>query len=91
MVTLVGSDKGKCVDYSVLSTHCASCKFWETKKNMQPDAYEEFVATHNCSINHTGSSGAMEAAGLVDCFKSSIQNHSLSYYRILVSSDSPQN
>ena len=61
------------------------------KKDMQPDAYEEFVATHNCSINHTGSSGAMEAAGLVDCFKSSIQNHSLPYYRILVSSDSPQN
>ena len=47
------------------------------KKDMQPDAYEEFVATHNCSINHTGSSGAMEAAGLVDCFKSSIQNRGL--------------
>ena len=76
---------------TVFSPHTASCKFWETKKDMQPDAYEEFVATHNCSINHTGSSGAMEAAGLVDCFKSSIQNHSLPYYRILVSSDSPQN
>ena len=37
---------------------------------MKPDAYEEFVATHNCSINHTGSSGAMEAAGLVDCASS---------------------
>ena len=40
------------------------------KKNMKPDAYEEFVATHNCSINHTGSLGAMEAAGLVDCASS---------------------
>ena len=76
---------------TVFFPHSASSKFWETKKNMQADAYEEFVATHNCSINHTGSSGAMEAAGLVDCFKSSIQNHSLPYYRLLVSSDSPQN
>ena len=77
VVTLVASDTGKCVDYRVLSKHCASCKSWETKKNMQPDAYEEFVATHNCSINHTGSSGAVEAAGLVDSFKSSIQNRGL--------------
>ena len=28
-------------------------------------------------LNHTGSSGAMEAGGLVDCLKSSIQNHGL--------------
>ena len=72
VVTLVASGTRKCVDYRVPSKHCASCKSWKTKKNMQPDVYEEFVATHNCSINHTvtGSSGAMEAAGLVDCFKS---------------------
>ena len=74
VVTLVASGTGKCVDYRVLSKHCPSCKSWETKKNMQPDANEEFVATHNCSINHTGSSGAVEAARLVDCFNSSIQN-----------------
>ena len=70
MVTLISSGTGKCVDYRVPSKHCASCKSWETKKNMKPDAYEEFVATHNCSIDHTGSLGAMEAAGLVDCASS---------------------
>ena len=32
VVTLVASDTGKCVDYRVLSKHCASCKSWETKK-----------------------------------------------------------
>ena len=46
---------------------------------MQPDTYEEFVASHNCSINDTGSSGAMEAAGLARCFKWSIQNRGLPY------------
>ena len=77
VVTLVATYTGKCVDYRVLYKHCASCKSWETKKNMQPDAYEEFVATHNCSINYIGSLGAMEVAALVDCFKSSIQNRGL--------------
>ena len=76
VVTLVASGTRKCVDYRVPSKHCASCKSWETKKNMQPDAYEE---CHNCSINHTGSPGGMEVAGLVDCFKSSIQNRGLIY------------
>ena len=88
VVTLVASDTGKCVDYRVLSKHCPSCKSWETKKNMRPDAYEEFVTTHNCSINHTGSSGAMEAAGLVDCFKSSIQNRGLRYTNFIGDGDS---
>ena len=55
---------------------------------MQPDAYEEFVTAHNCSINHTGSSGAMEAAGLVDCFKSSIQNRGLRYTNFIGDGDS---
>ena len=32
VVTLVASDRGKCVDYRVLSKHCASGKSWETKK-----------------------------------------------------------
>ena len=90
VVTLVASGTRKCVDYRVPSKHCASCKSWKTKKNMQPDVYEEFVATHNCSINHTvtGSSGAMEAAGLVDCFKSSIQNRGLRYTNFIGDGDS---
>ena len=90
VVTLVASGTRKCVDYRVPSKHCASCKSWKTKKNMQPDVYEEFVATHNCSINHTvtGSSGAMEAAGLVDCFKSYIQNRGLRYTNFIDDGDS---
>ena len=55
---------------------------------MQPDAYEEFVATHSCSINHTGSSGATEAAGIVDCFKSSVQNRGLRYTNFIGDGDS---
>ena len=55
---------------------------------MQPDAYEEFVATHNCSINHTGSSGAVEAARLVDCFNSSIQNRGQWYTNFIGDGDS---
>lgn len=54
-------------------------EYWETKKDTEPNAYEDFMATHDCSINHPGSLGSMKAAGLVDCFKWSIQNRDLRY------------
>ena len=38
------------------------CKYWHSK---QPsDEYEERKRCHHCSINHTGSDGSMEAAGV---------------------------
>ena len=50
-----------------------------TKTNTEPDAYKDFMATHDCSINNTWSSGSVEVTWLVDCFKSSIQNYGLCY------------
>ena len=56
----------KCVDYEAFSKFCRSCKMWEGKENTP--RYEAWKAAHNCSINHTKSSGAMESAGAIKIF-----------------------
>ena len=45
------------------------------------------MATHECLINHDGSAGAMEAAGLVDCFRSSVEKNNLCYTKFLGDGD----
>ena len=37
------------------------------------------MATHECSINHVGSAGSMEAHGLKECFMTSIETNKLQY------------
>ena len=54
-------------------------RFGKNKKNSEPELYEQFMETHNCLINHEGSAGSMEVAGLVDCFMNSIENRKLHY------------
>ena len=57
---------GECVDFRVLKKSCNACSSWEKRKNSEPELYEQFMETHNCPINHEGSAGSIEAAGLVD-------------------------
>ena len=52
----------KIIDYEVLLEICPQCKYWSRRKNT-PE-YEEWKSNHNCAINHTGSAGSMEAAGV---------------------------
>ena len=51
----------------------------KNEKNSEPKLYEQFMETHNCPINHEGSEGSIETAGLVDCFMNSIKNQKLYY------------
>ena len=46
------------------------------------------METHNCPINHEGSAGSMEAAGLVDCFINCIENRKLRYTHYIGDGDS---
>ena len=43
--------------------------------------YDEFLSLHepNCDINHQGSAGSMETAGLVECFQASEKDRKLRY------------
>ena len=37
------------------------------------------MATHECSINHVGSAGSMEASGLKEYFMTSVETNKLRY------------
>ena len=84
VVTVISN--GKCIDTETLSKKCSSCSFWEKKKD-SPE-YDEWIATHNCSINHRGSSGAMESAGALAIFKRSVRTNKLRYTKYRGDGDS---
>ena len=50
--------------------------------------YEEWKLYHDCTINHTGSAGSMEAAGVVNIFKRSVETKKLRYTTYLGDGDS---
>ena len=62
---------------------CKACQSWESRKE-----YEKFITNHDCDINHEGSSGAMEAAGFVECFMSSLQDRKLRFINYIGDGDS---
>ena len=88
--TVISIDTGKCLDYSVLSKKCSICTYWESGKDTE--GYETFTNvirdTHTCSKNHDGSAGSMEVAGILECFKSSIEQYGLRYTEYLGDGDS---
>ena len=57
----------KRVDTHVLSKQCKQCHIWEIRQGT-PE-YSNCKKTHACSVNHTASSGAMEAAGAIEMFQ----------------------
>jgi len=50
--------------------------------------YDNWLADHNCSINHETSSGAMESSGAVSIFTRSIEKYGLIYKEYLGDGDS---
>ena len=77
VVTLIGN--GKCINYEVLSKKCKSCEAWEYKKAIDIVGYNDWKAQHVCSINYTGSAGAMEVVGMQKMFGRSVNLHGLRY------------
>ena len=73
VVTAVSN--GKCINFHVMSKHCKQCRIWESKKGM--DEYTTWKEMHNCNINHTTSSGSMEAVGAKEIYRRSIDKHKL--------------
>ena len=77
---------GKVLDYEVLCKVCPQCKYWNKKKTTAE--YEEWKLYHDCTINHTGSAGSMEAAGGINIFKRSVGTKKLRYITYLGDVDS---
>ena len=79
---------GKCADYRLLTKSCSSCSSWELRKDTEPELYEKFLESRECLINHTGSAGSVEVAGLVDCFMSSSETRKFCYTHYIGDGDS---
>ena len=59
--------------------YCDACNSWEHKKKTEPEKYDNFMNTHECSINHVGSAGSIEASGLKGFFMTSVETNKLRY------------
>ena len=68
-----------------MSNSCRGCHKWKTKQGTI--GLEHWKAEHRCPINHTKSSGAMEAAGAVAMFSSSVEKHKLIYSKYIGDGD----
>ena len=79
IVTAMNS--GKCIDVHVMSKNCKKCAVWHERQNDPEYDYDQWKAEHfdsgECEINHSKSSGAMEAAGAVVLFSRSVKKNSL--------------
>ena len=76
---------GKCLDVHVMSKHCSVCKL--KKQSLEPAEFDKWYETHECNINHSKSSGAMEGAGAVKIFSHSVEKRHLIYHEYLGDGD----
>ena len=85
IVTIMSAETAKCLDTEVLSKSCKGCQVWENKK-ADPN-YNDWKASHICSINHRTSAGAIESAGAIKNFNRSVRINNLRYLEYLGDGD----
>ncbi|CAF1542337.1 unnamed protein product [Adineta steineri] len=76
------SDPPKVLDFECLSRHCTTCSGLLGIREHNPEMYEQLLEEHiqsGCEANHKGSSGGMEAAGIVKVFRRSESKYLLRY------------
>ena len=76
----------KVVDIDGMTKDCRSCKYWKGKQ--EDPGYEKWTMTHDCHINHEGSSGSMETVGAMQIFNHSINKYGLCYITYIGDGDS---
>ena len=76
-ISAISTENKKVTDYQVFSNFCKGYLIWEQKKGTKE--YNSWKETHVCKINHYQSSGAMESAGAVSIFSSSIEKYNMRY------------
>ena len=76
-ISAISTENKKVTDYQVFSNFCKGYLIWEQKKGTKE--YNSWKETHVCKINHYQSSGAMESAGAVSIFSSSIEKYNMPY------------
>ena len=72
VVTALSTITGKVVDVEVMSKNCKECTGWRGKEGTQEfqDCWEGHQ--HLCEANYLGSSGSVDASGLLAIFQRSV-------------------
>ncbi|CAF3877712.1 unnamed protein product [Adineta steineri] len=84
------SDPSKVLDFECLSRYCTTCSGLLGIKEHSPELYQQLLTQHiasGCEANHSGSSGGMEAAGMVKVFRRSEAKHLLRYATYVADGD----
>ncbi|CAF1098023.1 unnamed protein product [Adineta steineri] len=84
------SDPSKVLDFECLSRYCTTCSGLLGIKEHSPEMYQQLLTQHiasGCEANHSGSSGGMEAAGMVKVFRRSEAKHLLRYTTYVADGD----
>jgi len=88
VTTAISIDTGMILDTHPQTKHCQSCVLKQSLKKKDQKTYDAWKNDHVCSINHVGSSGAMECSGAKVIFERSIQEHKLRYTEFYGDGDS---
>lgn len=88
VVTALSTVTGKALDCEVMSKEYRMCMPWRGKERSREfqDWWEGYQ--HDCHANFAGSSGAMDAAGLVTILQRSVEKHGFRYVEFLGDGDS---
>ena len=84
VIFVISVKTGEILDYRVKSLYCHECAVHEQSCKHTPDECNQWKSDHeqNCSINHEGNSGAMEAEAAKKMFLSSTEDRNLKYLTI---------
>ena len=92
VVFVLSVDMGEVLDYHIMSKFCKACSMWESKKESDPQKYNEWKIQHlqsnDCTINFEGSSPAMEMEGAIINWSRSIEKHDFRYIYMVSDGDS---
>ena len=87
-VSLIGVKTGKVLDVEVMSTVCRGCSSYTGPRSGED--FEEWWEEHqgDCDVNHEGSAGSMESAGMVTIFRRSEHRAKVKYTSYIGDGDS---
>ncbi|XP_065069807.1 uncharacterized protein LOC135694862 [Rhopilema esculentum] len=89
IVSAISISSGKVLDYEVKSKKCKGCDA-QVNLDKASEEYMNWKIQHGsfCTKNHSGSSGQMEVAGVLDMFKRSEERYGLRYIAFIGDGDS---
>lgn len=79
VITAIPTDIGKVLDTAIILKSCKCYTKMQTVKTSDPKNYENWLATHQCSLNYKGSSPAMESIVAEKIFNRTITKQKLYY------------